>query len=96
MTDFHPAFGCLWAQVRIQDCLAKVVFMYLFQDHYSRSSSEPSIAFLSSHPTYSLSPFQLCLLIKIEHYLKYYLLSQVLVAHAFNPSTWEAEAGGSL
>jgi hypothetical protein len=27
---------------------------------------------------------------------KYNLLSQAVVAHAFNPSTWEAEAGGFL
>ena len=25
-----------------------------------------------------------------------WIMSQVLVLHAFNPSTWEAEAGGSL
>jgi major histocompatibility complex class I len=29
--------------------------------------------------------------IKLKNYL-----SQVVVAHAFNPSTWEAEAGGFL
>ena len=28
--------------------------------------------------------------------LKKYRISWVLLAHAFNPSTWQAEAGGSL
>jgi hypothetical protein len=28
--------------------------------------------------------------------LKYKIVNQVVVAHAFNPSTWEAEANGSL
>ena len=32
---------------------------------------------------------------KTGNYIKNYKSSRV-VAHAFNPSTWEAEAGGSL
>jgi hypothetical protein len=34
-------------------------------------------------------------LVITKYYIKK-LNSQVVVAHAFNPSTWEAEAGGFL
>jgi hypothetical protein len=35
--------------------------------------------------------FDYCLIFKYES-----LISQAVLAHAFNPSTWEAEAGGFL
>jgi hypothetical protein len=40
--------------------------------------------------------FVFCFFFQNQVYSKYCFLLQVVLVHTFNPSTWEAEAGGSL